>query len=270
MKRLCVLVICLLLLCGAALADDVCTISDLQSGVTTDSSYIRLKVPVNDEGQVLLTITGPDGGTVYQRDYGVRSESFRTEDIYLRLSGSQTVYQVTLQAGGAVYSFPVERIPGKLSGAAACTAGYPLSDMSGVEGWRTATLLRVKDGSVTVPVHASGTYEVGTATFRISGGQLTVTVDLDKGVSGKVESSKVYVATSALTARQLGRNQFNGVIGSLGKPIDLHGAAYAAVYVKLTLSFDPAGAASAPATVLDGQPDLWDAMQQETANEANG
>lgn len=270
MKRLCILLSCLLLLCGAALADDVCTITDLQHGATTDCSYIRLKVPAENEGQVLLTITDPSGNTVYQRDFGLRSEPFRTEDIYLKLSGGRTVYQVRLQVGGTTYAFPVERIPGKLTGAAACTAGYPLADLSGAEGWRTATLLQVKDGSVTVPVHASGAYTVGTATFRISGGQLTVTVKLDQGVGGKVESAKVYVATNALTARQLGKNQFSGTTGSLDKPIDLHGATYAAVYVKLTLSFDPAGAAASPAVVLDGQQRLWDAMQQETVNEAVG
>ena len=79
--------------------------------------------------------------------------------------------QVTLQVGDATYAFPVERVVGRLSGAAGCTAGYPLSELSGVDGWRTATLLRVKNGTTTVPVQASGAYEVGEATFKISGGK---------------------------------------------------------------------------------------------------
>lgn len=270
MKRFCLLLACLLLVCSTALASDVCQITDLNGSVSTDCSYVRLKVPVDGEAQVTLTIAGPGGNTVYQRDFGVRTESFRTEDIYLKLRGDQTTYQVTLQVGDATYAFPVERVVGRLSGAAGCTAGYPLSELSGVDGWRTATLLRVKNGTTTVPVQASGAYDVGEATFKISGGQLTVSVALDDGVNGRIESAKVYVATNALTAGQLGRSKFGGAIGKLNKPIDLNGADYAAVYVKLTLAFDPAGASRDPVTLLDGQDALWQTMLTETLNESVG
>lgn len=264
----------LLLLTVRALADDVYSIADpATGGVTTECSYINMDIPVPGEAAVVLTIYGPDGQCVYQRDYGLCPSSFRTEDIYLRLDGSQTVYQVNLAVGETVYAFPVTRITGRLTGNAACTVGYPLSSLSGADTWRTATLIDVgalEGASITVPIHASDAYTLGSATLSVSGGCLTVSAWVDGGIDGSIDSATVYVATNALTAQALGTRRFTGLTGGLDSPIDLSGATYAAVYVKMTVSFDPTGVPGSPDTYLHGQDDLWQHMLTETANEAVG
>lgn len=256
-----------------AWADEACTVDASTAGVTTDCSYVNINCPVAEEAQVVLTIYGPDGACVYQRDYGVCSASFRTEAIYLKLQGSQTVYQVSLAVGDTIYAFPITRVVGRLTDNAACTVGYPLSALTGADTWRSVTLLDVgalEGGSITVPIHASGTYTLGTATLSVSGGCLTVSAWVDAGIDGTIDSATVFVATNALTAQQLGTKRFTGLTGGLDSPIDLGGAAYAAVYVRMSVSFDPTGVPGSPQTVLNGQDDLWQHMLTETANEAVG
>ena len=264
MKRwLCVLLAMMMLL-GTALAEDVCYVADVadESGLSTGCSYLRLKVPVEDEAPVLLTITGDNGRMVYSRDFGLCAGSFRTEDIYLALKGASTVYYVTLQVGDATYAFPVERVTSRISGGAACTAGYPLANMTGQDGWRTATLLQVIDGTVIVPVCAVGAYEVGSAAFTVAEGKLTVSVTMDDASDGAVDSAKVYVATTAEEAAQLGRNKFAGLTGKLDKAIPLGEAEIIAVYVKLAVSFDPGSAAAVSAEPMEDQEALWLQMME--------
>lgn len=259
MKRwLCVLLMCLMLMSGA-LAEDVCYIADVanEQGVTTGCSYLTLKVPVEDEAPVTLTIAGENGNTVYSRDFGLCAGPFRTEDIYLGLKGDHTVYNVTLQVGDKVYTFPVERVAGRISGSAACTAGYPLSEMTGAKNWRMATLLPVTDGVVTVPVYAAGAYEVGSATFTIADGALTVSVTMDGAADGSVDSARVYVAANADEAAQLGRNKFAGLTGKLDRAIALGDAEIIAVYVKLAVTFDPSGATAVSVEPMENQEALW-------------
>lgn len=142
-----------------------------------------------------------------------------------------------------VSSFPVRRVVGRLTDQGGCSAGYPLSSLSGANTWRTATLLDVaslEGGSLTAPLNAAnGEFCLGTVTFSVSGGSVTVSASIDGGVDGSVDGGTVYVATNALTAQTLGKKSFSGTKGKLNQAISLDGASYAAVYVKLTLSFDP-------------------------------
>lgn len=264
MKRwLCTLLACLMLM-ATALAEDVCYIANVadERGVTTGCSYLTLKVPVEEEAAVTLTITGENGKTVYSRDFGLCAGPFRTEDIYLGLKGSRTVYDVTLQVGDEVYAFPVERVASRISGSAACTAGYPLSEMTGAKNWRMATLLPVSDGTVTVPVYATGAYEVGSASLTIAGGTLTVSVTMDSAADGSIDSAKVYVAANADEAAQLGKSKFSGVTGKLDKAIPLGEAEIIAVYVKMEVTFDPSGAAAVSVEPLADQEALWLQMME--------
>ena len=268
------LVAALMLIACPALAGDVYTVTDpATANVTTECSYVNIDCPVYSEASVVLTIYGPDGLCIYQRDYGLCPSPFRTEDIYLKLEGSQTVYQVSLAVGDTVYAFPVTRIIGRLTGNAACTVGYPLASLSGADTWRTATLIDVnalEGSSITVPIHASGAYTLGSATLSVSGGCLTVSAWVDSGIDGSIDGCTVYVATNALAAQALGTKRFSGTTGGLNAPIDLGGASYAAVYVKMTVSFNPSGVPGSPDTWLYGQDDLWQHMLNETANEAVG
>lgn len=277
MKRLLGLLLFLALLAGlvpACAAEDVFTVDAASAGssLTTDRSYLRVTCDLPEEVPVTLSIADGSGSLVYQRDYGLCSGSFRSEDVYLRLTDRQTAYQVTLQAGDGCYAFPLLRVMPRLTGNAACSVGLPLSALSGTDTWKSATVLDVaalSEMPLTVPLHASGAYEVGTVTFAVSGGAVTVTAQLFDELDGSIEKSTVYVATTALEAQQLGRKSFHGPTGKLNAPIDLMSAPYVAVYVSLTVSFDPSAAPS-PEVTLEGQEELWLLMQTVTANEAVG
>lgn len=286
MRRLLALLLMLLLcIAPAYAAEDVFTVnaqdvtedawneSYIAAHLTSDRSYLRVICPLEGEAPVTLSVADANGNLVYQRDHGTCSGKFRSEDIYLRLTGSQTTYQVTLWVGDSGYSFPLRRVMPRLIGNAACSVGYPLSGMTGSTGWKSATLLDVnalEGRTLTVALHASDAYEVGTATFTVEDGCLTVSAQLNDSVDGSIDKGTVQVAITALEAEKLGKKNFPGVSAKLGKSLDLQGTPYAAVYVNLTVSFDPAGLPASPETELEGQAELWQHMQTETANEAIG
>lgn len=256
------------------ITEDAWNESFIASSLTSDRSYLQVTCDVEEEAAVTLSIAGENGKLVYQRDYGMYSGRFRSEDIYLRLSGSKTTYQVTLWVGDSSYSFPLRRVMPRLTGNAACSVGYPLSLLSQTDTWKTATILdiaQVAKRPLTVALHASDAYEIGTVTFTVEEGLLTVTAQLNDGVDGSIDKSKVYVATTALEAEKLGKKTFPGVTAELDEEIDLLGTPYAAVYVNLTVSFDPTDVPESPEeTQLEEQEELWEMMQLETANEAIG
>ena len=283
MKRLMgiLLLLALLLpLAGAAAGEDVYVIADAAqvSGCSagqlqSDRSYLRVGLRLPQEAEVTLSISGEDGSLIYQRSYGLCSGRFSSEDIFLRLNGSQTDYQVTLQAGEERYAFDLQRVQPRLSNVSACSAGYPLSSLTGADTWRSATLLDLavlEGSSMTVPLLAGNAYEIGTVTFSQSHGSLTVSACLNDGVDGSVDRSTVYAAVTALEAQTLGKKSFGGLKGRLNQPLSLAGADYAAVYVALTVSFDPQGLPEAPDALLEGQEGVWQRMLTETANEAVG
>ena len=189
------------------------------------------------------------------------------------LSDAQTAYQVALQAGDTVYSIPVTRVMPRLKNNEACSVGYPLSALAGGSSWKSVTLLDVgalEGNSLTVPLHASGAYTLGTVTFKVSGGKLKVTATLDSGIDGSIDQATVYVATDALAAQTLGTRSFSGAKGRLNESISLGGTPYAAVLVVLKVSFDPTGVPGSPRVELHGQEALWKLMRTYTANEAVG
>ena len=274
MKRILLMFLALACLIFPALAEDVKNVDvSTATSVSMDESYLRLTCPLSGETQVTVSVTDAWGNLQYQRDYGLCSGTFRSEDIYLRLDGSETTYQVKVQEGGATHSVTVNRVMPRLTGNAACAVGYPLSRLNGSSSWQSVTLLDVnalEGSSTTMALHASDAYNLGTVTFEVSGGKLKVTASIDSGIDGSIDSAKVYVATNALQAQQLGGRNFTGLTARLDERVDLGGTPYVAVLVNLTVSFDPSGAPSSPTTWLDGQEELWVLMQQTTANEAVG
>ena len=123
---------------------------------------------------------------------------------------------------------------------------------------------------MTVPLLAGDAYEIGTVTFSAARGSLTVSACLNDGVDGSIDKGTVYVAATALEAKTLGKKSFSGLKGKLNQSLALADTSYAAVYVALTVSFDPQGVPEASGTQLQGQEDVWQRMQTETANEAIG
>lgn len=277
MRRLCLMLLCLMMIFPApVMADGVCLIGGhaLENGVTTSCNYVSVMCPADAPGQVLVSIWAPDGSLAWQRDYGQRSEPFATEDIYLRLQGTKAVYQAEVKAGGQTYRFPIVREMARLTGNAACTAGYPLSMIAGGDTWACATILdlnSIRGSSVSVPVYASSAYVFGTATMTVKNDTLTVNVRLANGLDGTVDSAVVRVATDALSAEKLAGRSYSGPSGTLGTAIPLGGADYAAVYVSLTVSFNPGTAQlGIPPQPSDEQRQLWNDMKNSTANEAIG
>lgn len=274
MRRVLLMILALACLIFPAYADDVQTVdASVTSSVTMTESYLRVTCPIDGEQPVTVTVTDAWGQPYRQKYYDLCSGIFRSEDFYLELSGGETVYYVTVQAGDAVYSFSVNRVMPRITGNAACSAGYPLSSLNGSGTWQSATILDVsalEGSSLTMPMHASGAYTLGTVTFSVSGGELKVSAEISDGIDGSIDGSTVYVATNALQARQLHGRNFSGLSGRLGDRIDLGGTPYAAVLVQLTVSFDPSGVPGSPDALQSGQEQLWMQMQQSTANEAVG
>ena len=274
MKRILMILAALLCLILPAYAEDTQTVdAATATSVTMTASYLRVTCPIDGDQQVTVTVTDEKNNPYLQRDYGVCSDYFRSEDIYLRLDGSHKTYAVYVQAGETTYAFVVDRVMPRLTGNAACSVGYPLSWLNDSGSWQSATILDVnalEGSSMTVPMHASGAYTLGSVTFSVSGGQLSVSANLLSGIDGSIDDATVYVATNALQAQSLGNRRFPGLSGGLGESIDLGGTPYAAVLVQLTVSFDPSGVPGGPDALQDGQEMLWNQMQLVTANEAVG
>lgn len=263
--------LCCLLLPLTALGDSfrMPPPSEAAQGVEVTSEYVSFYCPVSQPGSVMLTIWDGWNQMVYQRSFGTCTDSFYTEDIFLRLEGNRTTYTVALETPDGSWNIPVTRLPARQIGCSGCTLGYPLSALNGGNTWRCATLLSNIPGScVQVPLCVDGALQAGHAQLCIEGDALTVHLSPASGVT--VESSEVQVATHAAGVTALGSRNFAGTSGMVETPIVLGGAPVVAVYVRLSLSYDPAALLPVTTFVLPGQDALWQQMQQQTPNEALG
>ncbi len=273
MRKLLLLVMALMCLTFPARAEDVCTVNAAEASYCiTDRSYLRVKYPLEGTQHVTMTICDDWGYLVYQRDHGMCSGTFRSDDVYLTLYGGSTAYTVTLEVDGVAHSIRVTREQPRLTDSGVCAWGLPLREMTGRSSNQAAVILDAYalEGSVlTVPMVSSG-MQLGYVHFAVQNGKVTVSADL--AVDGEVLKASVYVARDAVTAENLGTNRFNGKKMKLERAIDLGGTPYAAVLVQLTVAYD-----AATAMVWEGddplrnqQADLWQLMQLTTANEAVG
>ena len=71
--------------------------------------------PLDTDSRVTMTIRDEWGSTVYQRDYGVCSGMFESEEVYLPQIGAQTTYRVTLSTDSGENSFTVVRVAPRLT-----------------------------------------------------------------------------------------------------------------------------------------------------------
>lgn len=272
-----ILLTLLLLLPGAALAEDVCTVKDAaQAGhVTTDCAYLRVCCPLDGEVNVTLTVRDAWGGLLYQRDYGMRSGTFRSAEIHLPLDGAAATYVVTLQAGSVTHTFRVTREAAMITDTAVYACGLTLQDMAEGNPNKYAVVLdldALDEQVLTVPM-LSGDTQIGWVHFTVKDGVVVVSAELT--VEGTIDKATVYVAPDALTARTLGAKRFTGTKAKLNKEIDLSRTPYAAIMVQLTVTCDPA---QAPAWRMGKEEKLayetmleyWQLMQLTTANEAVG
>ena len=263
-NRFWLLLTALLLLCGCALAEDVCTIDlDKAPGtVSTTLDYIRVTCTPAETGRVSVTVTAPDGGVCYSRDYGEQSGSFRSESICLRGGSTAVTYQVRVDAGTQTFSVQVEKRLPRMKGAAGCAAGYPLSAIGAGSGWEALTLLEVPasgTSSVTVPLCAGGSHAVGTAVFTVSPDSVLVRTAPAAGAS--IDSCTVLVASTAAQAMRITQNDSGCAAGRTDSAISFGGADCIAVYLRLQVSYDPNTAEAISSLTLSGQRELWSRMQ---------
>ena len=264
---LCLSVLALMLTFPAA-AEELCVIDPLPAegaSVTAQSSAVQLRVPVESPCAVTLTVTGPEG-IVYQRSYGERDAAFTTEEIYLKLSGGGTAYQVALQRGEDTRSFTIVREPEPLSHVTGWSAGLPLSVLTG-DGSGSATMISGSDGVTTAAVSAAG-YLVGQARLTVNGGVLTAELIPCAGVT--VESAEVRVATDVGQAAAILTSQFGGTVSVPGQPVSLYGAPAAAVVLRVTVSFAPSVTETAAEGELPGQRALYELLREDSVALPNG
>ena len=243
-----------------ALAEDVYYADASQGGsVTSDKGYLSVSCPLDTDSRVTMTIRDEWGATVYQRDYGVCSGMF--------------AYRVTLSTDSGENSFTVVRVAPRLTDSNVTTAGLPLSDISGVSSPKKAILLDLSALNNQLPMvvpMVSGDVQLGCVTFTVRNGQLSVSAELT--VDGTIDRAAVYVAKSALSAQTLGTRRFDGKKVGLNKKVNVDGLGYAAVLVQMTVSYDQDTATPLmpDEDFVQEQTELWDAMQEETVNEAVG
>lgn len=263
-----------LLMACPALAEDVCVVEDASAAtsVTTDRSYLRVSCPLQGQQPVTMTIRDSWGYLVFQRDYGLCSGTFRSEDVYLRLDGSSATYTVTVQSGDESYKFRVTREMPRLTDSGVYAHGLALSEMTGGRSNKHAVIVDVdalEGSTLSVPIVSSG-MQLGYANITVEDGAMNVSAMLT--ADGTIEKSTVYVACDAVTAQTLGTNHFTGTKTKLNRDVDLHGTPYVAVMLQLTVSYDAAAAQplQEDELYLDMQRELWELMQLTTANEAVG
>ena len=179
MKKGVFLALLLMLLAAfPALAEDVYYADASQGGsVTSDKGYLSVSCPLDTDSRVTMTIRDEWGSTVYQRDYGVCSGMFASEEVYLPQIGAQTTYRVTLSTDSGENSFTVVRVAPRLTDSNVTTAGLPLSDISGVSSPKKAILLDLSALNNQLPMvvpMVSGDVQLCCVTFTVRNGQLSV------------------------------------------------------------------------------------------------
>lgn len=274
-RRLLAFLLMLLLCAGSsALAEDVYTVDNAAaiSSCTIDCGYLRVRCPLEGEQHVTMTVHDAWGGLCYQRDYGLCSGTFRSEDVYLRLDGASSRYTVTVQAGSDAHCFTVTRQQPRLTDTGVSALGLSVEELTGKRSNKYAVIIDVdslEGSTLSVPLVSSGA-QVGYASFTVQRGELTVSAVLT--VDGTIDKSNVYIARDAVTARTLGTSGFTGQKARLNRAIDLSSTPYAAVLLQLTVSYDEASAAplQTDRLYLQQQDELWELMQMTTASEAVG
>lgn len=276
-RMLIILLLGCLFLAPAALAEDVCTVKDASAvtRLTTECSYLRVKLPLESETNVTLSVWDEWGYLIYQRNYGMCSGTFSSRDVHLPLEGDSCEYTVILTTDGGEYSFTVIREMAMITDSSVYAGGATLRELVDGSSRKYAVVLdldALQKETLTAPMMAAG-MQIGEVVFAADQGMLTVSATLT--VDGQIDKANVYIATDALTAQTLGTNHFTGIKTRLERAVDLADAPYAAVMVQLTVTYDPATAQAFDVgreekKTLEQLMKNWQLMQLMTANEAVG
>ena len=77
----------------------------------------------------------------------------------------------------------------------------------------------------------------------------------------EITSSSVCLASSKEDIESIGTQQFHGTSGSVSSALAWPDSDIIAVFVRLTVSYNPSGLQSSPQVTLGGQRDLWQSLQ---------
>lgn len=273
MKRFFCLVAMVLLMITPVRGEEVTVVTNpgATGEITTSTSFIQLEADMAAPAQVSLLISDAQGKAVHQQHYGLQDTFFQSDEIYLPAQGQSTDYTVRLTLGDDVRTLVVHRKMGRLLSNQACSVGYPLSAVTGRNTWQSVTMIDFSASStVTVPLHASNAYQVGSAVFSLSGNQLSLSLSFLPGIQETLYDSRVQIAATALEATEFGSDLFQGLSGSISDTFTLGDVRLVAVYLDITMDYDPTGAAPAPEVTLPGQAGLWHQMERTTASDAVG
>lgn len=266
--------LCALLFAFPALCEDAYTLSIRDNpAAQTDKNYVRISCPLDEAGDVTVTVKDSSGSVIYQRYYPGCEGQFRSEDIYLKHGSSTASYSVEVSCGSTSYQSEIVLKTARIENNTACTAGYPLKSLNGKKSWLSVTFLDASalEGTYeTFPVHVSNAYTLGNISFSVKNGSLRASYMPPESASVTVSSSSVHVALTSVDARALNTKSFHGIRSSLDTDIPLHGAEIVCVLVQLKVSYAPDGLEGSPDITQYGQQDRWDAMQNGTYSDSNG
>ena len=258
------LAICLFI-CSFSLADDVLRIRiDSVAYVETEKSYLSIQCELPEEADVMISVTDSSDRLVYQHNYGVCSGLFTSEDIYLKIEDISTDYTIRLTGGTNSYDLVVRRKIQRLKDNTACSVGYPLSSLNGRSSWQSGTFLSknaLAGAPVTVPLHASGNTTLGSVTFSLSGDHLITSINPDPSADFEMTGSSICIASTQEEIQSLGTQGFHGTSGSVGSSISWPASDIIAVFVRLTVSYNPASLPASPQISMSGQESLYHTLQ---------
>lgn len=247
----------LALLCACASAEDMAVIDAATAGtVVMTEPYFTVSCPA--EGIVTMTVSDDHGALCYERRALSDDGLFVSDAVYLPLQEGNTAYTVEITSESGTWSFSLVRTMGYLSGLHASAGTYPFAAAAGRPSDERIMLVAAVDGTRSFPLVAGSAWEVGTVICTVEDGQLTVSVQLNEGVTGG--DADVEVALHAYEIAGL-TDAGNGIrCAAAGEPIDLENAGAVAVWVGMTVSFNPALCLNAPEDGPGDQDLLWRRM----------
>ena len=191
---------------------------------------------------------------VVDKDYGMVHGNFRSDDIYLKYSGSGTVpYTITLTVGEETISFPFYRRLMLLKNNTACTFGVRIKtlDSSLTDAWTMATPLDLTEiaalpgGTKRIDLCASNMYVIGTVSVRVREGALRVSMQLTEGTGYEISDQHLYLITSPSQWDSVDPKQTSLAEYETGVDIpladNLPDARYVVLYLPVKLTYDPNG-----------------------------
>ena len=257
LKRILASLAAALLLAIPAQAEDMAVIdaSEVSTAVITQP-YFTVSCPA--EGTVLMTITDEYGALCYERLENCVSGTFVSDAVYLPMQEGNTRYTVEVTSDAGTWQLGVVRTLAYLRGQHASAGTYSFASAAGRPSGERIMLIAGTDGTRSFPLIANNAWQVGTVTCEVADGQLLVSTELAEGVTGSEPRIEV-----ALSAREIAglTDAGSGILcAGAGEPVDLGDAGAVAVWVGMTVSFEPALCGNAPQDGPEDQALLWRRM----------